>query len=752
MIHALPTFARLGLLVMVASFLGACKTATEAEPAYSLAQGCYSVFSEYNQRFLVAKNDSRYSFSGDGPAEAEKFFLKPTGLGSFLLYDSEGSYLTNEFIHVRRTTESTMGSEWRINHMDRFVDKEPLDSKYTLVANRGNLRLLNGLTGIVLRHSIASPNSGHIDAETAAFDLIEQPQESCKTFPEAALDAIVSPEFYEPKDPSKPVVGFADLHTHIGFPKAMGSVVMSGGIFHPLGIEHALHDCKKLHGTNGAYDLLESQHVGDGQSGHATAGYPEFTYWPNRSTNTHVQAYYRWIERAYLSGMRINVTLVTGNPTFCQLNSTLHLGMGEGDCDSTSAMELQSNYIYDLQDYVDAQAGGPGKGWLRVVTSPQQAREVISQNKLAVVLGTEYGTLFDCRSGAAFCTEEYIDRELDKIHELGIRSVFPIHRFDNEFGGTKPQGGSGGAFMHLTSKMNTGNINHIMDLLNPTKLLFKPIGGNYWDLQDCPEGIHGTGGITSMREFMEKDFGFLRDAAASIPAAGPMVAGAMDILFFNKLDPIPEYTEYNHGGHACNVRPLQAKGKYLINRLIDKGMILEIDHLSYNTLMETLDVLEQRQYSGFISSHGWLENGEDIRARIFRLGGIMTPFNSTPTNISNHIKSYRPEMQQYEHAIGIGIGSDVQGVTSQAKGDDGFSISYPFTSVDGMVTFTEPATGNRAFNFNEEGIAHYGLLAEWVENLRQVDARDQANVMDIFMNSAEAYLQMWERAEASRVH
>ena len=98
--------------------------------------------------------------------------------------------------------------------------------------------------------------------------------------------------------------------------------------------------------------------------------------------------------------------------------------------------------------------------------------------------------------------------------------------------------------------------------------------------------------------------------------------------------------------------------------------------------------------------------------------------------------------------MGVAPGSDIQGVTSQAKSDSGRTTTYPFASHDGWVTFQPPRTGQRSFDFDEEGVAHYGLLPEWVEQLRQADDDFPSDVMGIFMNSAETYISMWERAEA----
>lgn len=726
--------------------LSGCKTAQEGAPSYSLAQGCYALKAVDDGRYFVASGHDRYALSPVGEMEAEKFFAKPSGLGTFLLYDRDGGYLATDFITLNRQWQPSQKAEWRINDLAIFRGKNQVDQQYTLVSTVDNLRLLINKSGPYIQ-----ANPPPVLPSIAAFSLVPQPDESCTPFPEAALDAEVDPAFFTPKDPTLPVTGFADLHSHLGFPKAMAGLAMAGQAFSPWGIEKALADCKSLHGKNGALDLLESQNSSSGKSGHLTEGYPDFPYWPSRSTNTHVQAYYRWIQRAWLSGLRVIVTDVTGNPTFCQLLSIMHPFQADGNCGSDDEVGNQSQYMYDLQDYIDAQEGGPGKGWFRVVTSPAQARQVISENKLAVVLGSEYGTLFDCGEGNHGCTAEYVERKLKEVHDLGIRSVFPIHRFDNAFGGTQPAGGVSGAWMHLSGMLSTSRVVHISDVIRPAKLLFKRLGGHFWELEACPEGVQGTGNILSMRKFIDEDFGFIRNAVLDVQTFGPFAASLMDFAFFNKLEPIPEYTEFNEGGNACNVRPLQDVGRYLINRMIDKGMILEIDHMSYNTRVQTLDVLENRQYSGVVSSHGWIENMPSMRERIFRLGGIMSPFNGSPSGISTNWKRYAAEMEQHPYLIGIGMGSDVQGVTSQPMGDSDFEVQYPFSSVDGLVTFTPPKTGNRSFDFTTEGVANYGLYAEWVENLRQLDERDDAELLNIFMNSAEAYIQMWERAEAQAI-
>ena len=52
-----------------------------------------------------------------------------------------------------------------------------------------------------------------------------------------------------------------------------------------------------------------------------------------------------------------------------------------------NSVRLEAKRMRELEAYIDAKSGGPGKGWFRVVTDPFQARRVVNQGKLAVVHG-----------------------------------------------------------------------------------------------------------------------------------------------------------------------------------------------------------------------------------------------------------------------------------------------------------------------------------------------------------------------------
>ena len=73
-------------------------------------------------------------------------------------------------------------------------------------------------------------------------------------------------------------------------------------------------------------------------------------------------------------------------------------------------------------------------------------------------------------------------------------------------------------------------------------------------------------------------------------------------------------------------------------------------------------------------------------------------------------------------------------------------ITYPFMSVAGDVTFTEPRVGNRVIDFNTEGFAHIGMLPELLEDARRTGATEED--LEPLFRSAEGYIRMWEAAEA----
>jgi hypothetical protein len=169
-------------------------------------------------------------------------------------------------------------------------------------------------------------------------------------------------------------------------------------------------------------------------------------------------------------------------------------------------------------------------------------------------------------------------------------------------------------------------------------------------------------------------------------------------------------------------------------------MIVEPDHMSVRAKNRTLGILEQNDYSGVIASHSWSD--PSAWPRIYRLGGLVTPITKPAAEFVAEWRELR-EASSRRFFFGMGFGADSNGLHEQPAPSGEPNVGYPFESFDGGTTFDRQQSGRRVWDVNSDGVDHYGLHPDWVEDLR-LQAGDRI-VRDLG-RGAEAYLQMWERA------
>jgi microsomal dipeptidase-like Zn-dependent dipeptidase len=496
------------------------------------------------------------------------------------------------------------------------------------------------------------------------------------------------------------VRGFLDAHVHVTAFEFLGGRFHCGRPWSPYGVMDALKDCPD-HAPDGRFAVAENLlSYGTLTGTHSTDGWPSFDGWPKHFSLTHEGTYWKGIERAWRGGLRVMVADLVENRALCEM-----YWLKKNSCTDMESMRLQARALNDLQDYVDAQFKGPGKGFFRIVRSPAEARAVVNQGKLAVVIGVETSQPFDClyRDGVEECSFERIDQGLQELWDLGVRSMFPVHKFDNAFGGTAMDSGFTGVLVNVGNKWMTGR---------------------WWRAESCPEGEHDQSPANLSFDNQEW-YEFLRDYVA------PWFGGDL-----------PAYPP----GPICNVRGLTRFGEYLIHRMMDIGMIVETDHLSVKGRDLVLGLLEARGYSGVITSHSW---GDDTsRIRIQALGGIVSPYANTASRFITEWQDARATQPPGFH-WGIGYGTDTNGLGSQAapRPDAAANpVTYPYPSFDGRTTMHQNRWGERLWDVNTDGASQYGLFPDWVEDMSHVAGPD---IVQDLARGAEAYLQMWERAYGS---
>jgi hypothetical protein len=640
-----------------------------------LANGCFVIRSQASGGFVSATADGYRADSSR--LLATRFYLKPSGLGTYLPFD-QGSRLVGArgTSDVGRDQTPGPATEWSLPRIS--------NDTFALRSTSTGRRI-----GVTPSGSLVQTDGGG-----TAFALVAE--QGCTVFPEAELNATGKP--FRGTNPDGTVNGFADMHLHITANQRAGGNVIYGWPFDRFGIAAALGHDSDVHGPSGIFDvtgnLLRS---GSPVGTHDTNGWPSFTGWPTFDTNTHLQTYYVWLQRAWMAGERLVVAQTVEDRPLCEIEV-----LGSHDCDETRSVERQVQRLEGLQDYVDAQGGGAGRGWFRLVYDPDQARRVVEQGKLAVLIGVESSDLFGCSElrDQPQCTKADIDAGIAHFKALGVRSVFPMHWIDNAFGGAAVEGGDKGTFINAMEGFQTGH---------------------FFRTGPCPEEGQGEDmGPFSLPDLQELQSAY--PALQSLSLIGP-----------------PVYPP----GKQCNVKGLTDLGEYLIRRLMDEHMLIEMDHMSELARLRVLQIAEERGYP-LVSSHtdtGGFWTPSDL-TRLYALGGLASARPAQARDLSARIL----DLNRYGSNLssGVGLGTDTGGFsTLPGPRRDATSSPLPYPFYFCQIQFGRQRTGTRSFDLNTDGVAHYGLYADLLADLQR-QAGDAALVP--LFHSAEAYVEMWQRA------
>jgi microsomal dipeptidase-like Zn-dependent dipeptidase len=706
---------------------------------HSVANACVSLSAERSgetQYVTSSGGGTRFSFRSKGSARAARFFAKASDLGTYVLRDEEGHYAIAEGGTLARTatltSDTLLNDDSFISPAEWLLEVSPVDATRFRFRNRATNEYLG---------------DGDVTADVArAADIAIDDTCGCAEFPEMSLDATGTVARTTFEDGT--LYGVVDTHSHLftnfGFG---GGGTFHGSPFHRLGVEHALSDCSTFHGFEGRRDLVGYFYggaefdltvgataliLGEVQEfNHFTAGYPDFTSWPNAGrSSTHQTQYYKWVERAYLAGLRLMVQHATSNEVLCQLATGAGAQTERFSCNDMVSAERTIDETYALERYVDAQSGGPGLGWFRVVTSPAQARAVIAEGKLAVVLGIETSNLFDCfvtpREGFPACTPESVRERLDHFTARGVRVLFPVHKFDNGFSA----GDGNRGFIEMGNVINSNHYSNFTtdcDLSVPAPF---DRGGVVFGGLNQPRPVYDAPGPLDFTDFDQEP------AAALVPYLGLLGEPPLE-------------------GEYCQNAGLTPLGETLLTEMMLRGMIIEIDHLPRRSYARAVEMLIANDYPA-AGTHGSNANGT-----LYALGGVSALGLPRCGNAANPSAPSEYVRSRIDAIVAQG-GYPAQGFSFDFNGFAGAPgprfgeeagcgdpqtnpITYPFTSYAGDVTFSAPRLGNRSVDFNEEGMVHIGLLPELLEDARRLGVSDED--LEPIFRSAEGYIRMWELAE-----
>lgn len=464
-------------------------------------------------------------------------------------------------------------------------------------------------------------------------------------------------------------------------------------------------DCPTHSGT-GHFSLLESVLGGTPLPG-GTQGYPTFTQWPSHDSQLHEQAHYTGIERAWRGGLRVLNNHLVANRVLCEALAGIGVP-ARSSCDEMEQLRRQVDYLNRMEAHIDAEHGGPGQGWFRIARSPEDVRAIAAEGKLAVTLGVEASEPFGCRvvDDVPLCSVEDIDRGLDEFASWGVSTVFPVHKFDNALGGARMDEELAGLAVNIGNKLGTQR---------------------FWETEPCagPDSDHDQPLVSTPAA----------DGLAAASSGAP--AGAA----------LPVYPE----APLCNVRGLTPLGEHAIRGMMARGMVINIDHMSVKTAHRTLDITADAGYTGLVVDHTWSTLG-NLR-RVHEQGGFVAAFawpaDATENFETGFLDQWRTNTAGATRPFsGYGFGSDVNGLAPLADPRPSAAhdpLIYPFTAPSGEV-MDRWRFGERVYDPNTDGVAQYGLYADWAADVLHRAGPDRAELERQLMGGAEAWTSNWERA------
>lgn len=570
--------------------------------------------------------------------------------------------------------------------------------------------------------------------------------------PGGSAECAAAPRQPLPPDPRRGLRGFADYHAHMFSDLAFGGYLFAGRAFalepEPAAARDALAPCKHTSITHPLTAIVASS-LGDGVHGHD--GYPAFSTWPRANTRVHQQMYVDWLYRAYRYGLRLVVVTPTNSQAICELVHSTR------SCDDMDVVQAYVAALRELETWTKENEGG----WLEVALSSAEAERIIRDNRLAVVIGMEVDTPFGCGTTEGHtCSVAEMLAKLDAYAAMGVREIIPIHLVDDGFGGAAV----------YDDRISANN---------------KYLRGDYQQIRDCSaegvnwrlQGLRGAVG-PSMAMLIEKGRLY---APAVPPGEGHCNARGLTDLGRDLL-------------HAMMTRGLLIDMEHMSNLSLADTLHLasEADYpvmLSHSWFRDLkLTRAELETHRGRVSEH-WneqrteMDRDADTLQAVRRLGGVVgivtnqgyvtaPAWSGVANDCDTSSKSFAQALRyaaKEMNGSGVGFGTDVNGLNGQPAprfGSDACGGDYAVPAVRRMqgeaqqqtsrvrydgsqavdgVPLTLQCTGERRFDFNDMGMAHYGLLPDLIADLENVNVPRED--IDMLFRSAEDYVRMWRQAE-----
>ncbi len=206
-----------------------------------------------------------------------------------------------------------------------------------------------------------------------------------------------------------------------------------------------------------------------------------------------------------------------------------------------------------------------------------------------------------------------------------------------------------------------------------------------------------------------------------------------------------------------------------ILKLMRNGLMIDLAHMSENSQKEMLDLAEPKNYP-LMNSHSGMRPREGIQSerdmpkdlveRLAAKGGVFGTSSSGYRDPSGKPKGNQLEQWIADYYViwnamkfrGVVLGTDINGLSPSIPGSEK-EVAYPLIiqTPKGSYELPNSVAGQKVFIFPRDGIAHYGMLADFIQALSQYDSSEDGLGADIgehfLFRTAEETINMWEKVE-----
>lgn len=473
-----------------------------------------------------------------------------------------------------------------------------------------------------------------------------------------------------------------------------------------------------------------------------------FKHWPAQRSLTHQQMYSSWLKKAYTGGLRVMVALTVNNVLLAEL------AKGNPPYDDKSVSDAQTLEMIRMAELP------ANRTWMEIARSPDDLRRIVEEDKLAVILGVEIDQIGNWGTKNQ-PTENEITTEIQRLYDQGIRYIFPVHLVDNVFGGAA-------VYSHLFNVANVFYNGAPFELRHNEYLTndFSDFDAknSIKDIKNLALGVAppiavGLSGAANIIPLIPPG---LIDATFNVGGAITSILAISEAHRIGIMNNISEGLTTNYSdiepGHSNN-KGLSNEGKFAIKEMMKRGMMIDIDHMSEQALEELREYirndLDNISYP-FNSGHNTVRVSRSSSERFIRrdlmsdlvanTGGILG-LGSGDTTPELFVEGYFENMKTFKTSGSIAIGTDVNGFGELPQKSPEYNYS-PRWNENHSIPLS--VSGDRIWDYTKEGVAHYGLMYEFLYDIGSRDFYQGSSslnrgkiVYDNMFKSTNHFYNMW---------